>query len=170
MSGQENEQFSGGFCRPKEREQSAATPISEERPVAEARPPATPPAQSPTRPASVSAPAITGVALSTLTELEGYRVGRYLGLVDAECILGANAAKDMMAGIRDFIGGRVTGYENVLKKAKKTALDEIRQRAQQLGGNGVLGLHVQCEAIQIDGGGNMLMATVTGTAVQLVPR
>ncbi len=99
--------------------------------------------------------------LSTTPNLEGKKITRYLGIVSGETILGANFVRDFMASITDIIGGRSAAYEEELRSAKKTALKEMSDQAQALGGNAVLGVDLDYETI----GQSMLMVTASGTAV-----
>lgn len=103
--------------------------------------------------------------LSTTSTLEGHPIRNYLGLVSGEAILGANVFRDFFAGIRDIIGGRSGSYEKVLRKAKEAAIEDMAEAASDLGANAVVGIDFDYETIQIKDGGDMLMVTVTGTAV-----
>jgi uncharacterized protein YbjQ (UPF0145 family) len=103
--------------------------------------------------------------LTTTSTLEGHPVRQYLGLVSGEAILGANVFRDFFAGIRDIIGGRSGSYEKVLRKAKEAAIEDMAEAAKDLGANAVVGIDFDYETIQIKEGGDMLMVTVTGTAV-----
>ena len=103
--------------------------------------------------------------LSTTSTLEGHPIRNYLGLVSGEAILGANVFRDFFAGIRDIIGGRSGSYEKVLRKAKESAIEDMVEAAKELGANAVVGIDFDYETIQIKEGGDMLMVTVTGTAV-----
>lgn len=103
--------------------------------------------------------------LTTTPTIEGQRVVKYLGLVSGEAVLGANVFRDFFAGIRDIIGGRSGSYEKVLRKAKEAAAEDMSEAAQDLGANAVIGVDFDYETIQIKDGGDMLMVTVTGTAV-----
>ena len=91
---------------------------------------------------------------------------KYLGLVSGQAILGANIFKDFFAGIRDIIGGRSGAYEEELRKAKHIATEEMKEEARTLGANAVVGVDPDYETIGIGSGGNMLMVSVSGTAVR----
>ena len=71
--------------------------------------------------------------LTTTPTVEGRRIVTYYGVVTGETIIGANVMRDFMAGIRDFFSGRSGAYEEVLREAKNTALEEMAQEAQRLG-------------------------------------
>jgi uncharacterized protein YbjQ (UPF0145 family) len=103
--------------------------------------------------------------LSTTPNLEGKRIVLYLGLVGGEAILGANIFKDFFAGIRDIVGGRSAAYEQELRQAKQVAVQEMMEQAMQLGANAIVGIDLDYETLEQQGGGGMLMVSANGTAV-----
>jgi uncharacterized protein YbjQ (UPF0145 family) len=71
--------------------------------------------------------------------------------------------KDFFAGIRDIVGGRSASYEQVLREAKETSMNEMMQRAQAMGANAIVGIDFDYETIGANG--SMLMVATSGTAV-----
>jgi uncharacterized protein YbjQ (UPF0145 family) len=103
------------------------------------------------------------MVVTTTPSVEGKRITRYCGVVAGEAILGANLFKDLFAGIRDLVGGRSATYERELQRARDIAMQELQQRAQELGANAVVGVDLDYEVL---GQGNgMLMVSASGTAV-----
>jgi uncharacterized protein YbjQ (UPF0145 family) len=101
--------------------------------------------------------------ITTTPSIEGKRITKYCGVVAGEAILGANLFKDLFAGIRDLVGGRSATYERELQRARDIALEELKQRAADLGANAVVGVDIDYEVL---GQGNgMLMVSASGTAV-----
>jgi len=100
--------------------------------------------------------------VTTTPSVEGQRITAYKGIVTGEAILGANAVRDLMAGITDIFGGRSSAYEEELAKARETALSEMQERASKLGANAVVGVDLDYEVIN-----SMLMVSASGTAVTL---
>lgn len=103
--------------------------------------------------------------LTTTSQIEGYRIVEYHGIVSAETIIGANIFKDFLAGLRDIVGGRSASYEKVLKEAKAAAMSELESEASALGANAVLGIDLDFETVGSKGG--MLMVCASGTAVKI---
>lgn len=103
--------------------------------------------------------------LTTTSLVEGRVVEEYYGIVSGETIIGANFVRDIFASVRDFFGGRSGSYEEVLRKAKDTALQEMAAQAERLGANAVLGVDLDFETVGANG--SMLMVTCCGTAVRL---
>jgi uncharacterized protein YbjQ (UPF0145 family) len=109
---------------------------------------------------------LNGLLITTTTVVEGHPVKEYLGIVTGEAILGANIFRDLFASIRDIVGGRSGAYEQELRRARDIALQEMADAARQLGANAVIGVDIDYETIDM-GGSNMLMVTVSGTAVRI---
>lgn len=89
----------------------------------------------------------------------------YYGIVSGETIIGANVLRDFMASLRDFFGGRSGSYEEVLREAKQTALQEMSNEAERMGANAVVGIDLDYETV--GSSGSMLMVTCSGTAVRI---
>lgn len=101
--------------------------------------------------------------LTTTNSIEGKTIVEYKGLVTGETIIGANIFKDLFAGIRDIVGGRSGSYERVLREAKNTAVSEMKEYAQKMGANAIVGIDLDYETLGT--GNGMLMVTASGTAV-----
>ena len=102
--------------------------------------------------------------LTTTTPIiEGKRITKYYGIVTGETIIGANIFRDFFASICDIVGGRSNSYEEVLRKAKDSALREMEDQAMRLGANAVIGVDLDYETVGQNG--SMLMVTASGTAV-----
>jgi uncharacterized protein YbjQ (UPF0145 family) len=103
--------------------------------------------------------------LTTTPSVDGQRIQQYLGVVAGEAILGANLFKDLFAGIRDLVGGRSATYEKELQRARDIAMQELTDRAAEIGANAVVGIDIDYEVLGQSNG--MLMVSVSGTAVVL---
>jgi uncharacterized protein YbjQ (UPF0145 family) len=103
--------------------------------------------------------------LTTTTSVDGRPVRTYLGLVTGEAILGANLFRDLFASIRDIVGGRSAAYEKELARARQVALDEMSDKARQLGADAIVGIDLDYEVLGAQSG--MLMVSASGTAVKL---
>ena len=76
--------------------------------------------------------------ITTTSAVDGRPVQEYLGVINAQSIIGANIFKDIFAGLRDVFGGRSKTYERVLEEAKEDALRELAQKAQAMGANAII--------------------------------
>ena len=103
--------------------------------------------------------------VTTTSGVDGRRIVEYQGIVTGEAILGANVFRDFFASVRDIVGGRLGGYEKVLRTAREQALEELAAEARSRGADAVVGVDLDYEVIGKEG--SMLMVSASGTAVRL---
>ena len=102
--------------------------------------------------------------VTTTQNIEGKAITKYLGVIAGEAIMGVNVFKDIFAGVRDIIGGRSGAYEQELEKARAAAMEDITAKARELGAEAIVGVDIDYEVLG-GGSGNMLMVSISGTAV-----
>ena len=105
--------------------------------------------------------------VTTTDIIQNQVISDYLGVVTAEVVYGTNVLRDFFAGIRDTIGGRTGSYERVFEKGQLKAIEELKQRANKLGADAVVGIEIDTGTINVDDKGVLLLITATGTAVKL---
>jgi uncharacterized protein YbjQ (UPF0145 family) len=101
--------------------------------------------------------------VTSTPSLEGKSISQYLGIVVGETIVATNIFRDVMAGLRDIVGGRSGAYEEKMREARDLALKEMTAEAEKLGANAVVSVDIDYETI----GNNMLMVSASGTAVKI---
>ena len=106
-----------------------------------------------------------GMIVTTTPTVEGHTIRAYHGIVTGEVIVGANIFRDLFASITDIVGGRSGKYEEVLSRARRQAIGEMKSEAMQLGANAVVGVDIDYEVLGQNG--SMLMVSISGTAVTL---
>ena len=89
----------------------------------------------------------------------------YRGAVFSQSILGANLVLELMAAIRDFIGGKSKSYERALARAREAAMASLVLEAERLGANAILAVDLDYNSLGPNG--SMMMVSVSGTAVVL---
>ncbi len=93
----------------------------------------------------------------------GKRVARTLGLVRGNTIRARHIGKDIMAVMRNIVGGEVSEYTKLLAESREQALDRMVDDARGLGANAIISLRFSTSMIM--GGSAELLAY--GTAVVL---
>lgn len=106
------------------------------------------------------------VITTTTDSIDGRRITEYRGVVSGEAVMGTNVFRDFFAGIRDIVGGRSGSYEKELRRARDMALEELAEKAKDLGADAVVGVDLDYEHIGT-GDRSMLMVSANGTAVKL---
>lgn len=104
--------------------------------------------------------------VSTTNDIKGYEINKYIGLVNANIVIGANVFSDFFASFTDVLGGNSDSYESILDKIYKQALNQLIEKASHIGANALLGIHFDFDEIS-GKGKSMFMVTAIGTAVQV---
>jgi uncharacterized protein YbjQ (UPF0145 family) len=76
--------------------------------------------------------------VTTNSEVAGKKTVRTLGLVRGNTIRARHAGRDIMAGLRNLVGGEVSEYTKLFAEAREQALDRMVEEAKGLGANAIL--------------------------------
>ncbi|RKZ13063.1 YbjQ family protein [bacterium] len=68
----------------------------------------------------------------------GYKVVRTIGLVRGNTIRARNLGRDIMAGLKNLVGGEIEEYTKMMAEAREQALDRMVADAQSLEADAVL--------------------------------
>jgi uncharacterized protein YbjQ (UPF0145 family) len=79
--------------------------------------------------------------LSTTDTIVGKKIVRHLGLVRGNTIRARHIGRDIMAGLRNIVGGEITDYTKMMAESREQAIDRMVEEAQQLGANGIVGIY-----------------------------
>ncbi len=104
---------------------------------------------------------ISEIMLTTET-VPNLEIIERIEVISAECVFGMNIFKDVLAGIRDIVGGRSKVTQNVLKDARKAVLEDLKKNAFEVGANAVVAVDLDYNDF-----GSMLLVVATGTAVKV---
>ena len=78
--------------------------------------------------------------LSTTDQIEGKRIIKHIGLVRGNTIRARHIGKDIMAGLRNVVGGEITDYTKMMAESREQAIDRMIEEAQQQGANAIVGM------------------------------
>ena len=104
------------------------------------------------------------IIVVTTPDIPGKNVIRTLGLVRGNTIRARHVGKDIMAGLRNLVGGEVTEYAKLLSESREQALDRMVDQAEELGANAIIGLQFQTSVIM--SGAAEMMAYGTAVVVE----
>ena len=100
----------------------------------------------------------------TTPTVPGREIKRTLGLVRGNTIRARHIGKDILAVLKNIVGGEITEYTKLMAESREQALDRLMEEARALEADAVVGLHLTTAMIM--GGAAELLAY--GTAVKLV--
>ncbi len=104
------------------------------------------------------------VVVNTET-VPGYRISRVLGLVQGNTVRAKHLGKDLLAGLKNVVGGEIKSYTELLTEARRQAVERMIAQAEQLGANAII--NVRFSTSSVASGAAELYAY--GTAVLIEP-
>ena len=97
----------------------------------------------------------------TTHSIANTRIVRTLGLVRGTSVRGRHIGKDLIASMRNAVGGEITEYTKILSETREQALDRMVEEARDLGANAILMVRFASSEIAA----NAAEVLVYGTAV-----
>ena len=101
--------------------------------------------------------------ITTQDEFADKEITETLGLVKGNTIRARHLGKDILAGLRNLVGGEIKEYTKMLAESREQALDRMLADARSKGANGVVCVRFTTSAV-MQGAAELL---VFGTAVKL---
>jgi uncharacterized protein YbjQ (UPF0145 family) len=101
--------------------------------------------------------------LSTTETVPGKTIREFFGVVSGSTVRAKHIGKDIMAGLKNIVGGELKGYTELLQEARQEALERMIQQAESVGANAVV--NVRFSTSNITQGAAELFAY--GTAVRV---
>ena len=78
--------------------------------------------------------------LSTTGTICEKRIVKHLGLVRGNTIRARHIGRDIMAILRNIVGGEISDYTKLMAESREQALDRMVEEAQNLGANAIVGV------------------------------
>jgi len=76
--------------------------------------------------------------LATSSSVAGRRVARTLGLVRGNTVRSRHLGRDVLAFLRNLVGGEIPDYTKLMAEAREQALDRMVAEAESLGASAVV--------------------------------
>jgi uncharacterized protein YbjQ (UPF0145 family) len=101
------------------------------------------------------------ILVVTSDEVPGRKVVKTLGLVRGQSVRARHLGRDIQAGIRTIVGGKVGVYAELLEKSLEEAIEQMIGEAEKLGANAIVAARMSTADIM----GSAAEVLVYGTAV-----
>ncbi len=104
-----------------------------------------------------------GVILSNTETIPGKRIVAFHGVVTGNTVRAKHIGRDLMAGLKNIVGGELKGYTELLQDSRREATERMVEQASSMGANAVV--NVRFATSSISQGAAELFAY--GTAVKV---
>jgi len=87
------------------------------------------------------------VILTTLEGVPGKTIVEHYGLVQGSTIRAKHIGKDIMAGLKNIVGGELKGYTELLQESRKEATERMVLQAEEIGANAVVNIRFATSSV-----------------------
>jgi uncharacterized protein YbjQ (UPF0145 family) len=105
----------------------------------------------------------SAVQLSNTETIPGRTIVEFYGVVTGNTVRAKHVGRDIMAGLKNIVGGELRGYTELLQDSREEATARMIEQAQSMGANAVV--NVRFATSSISQGAAELFAY--GTAVRV---
>ena len=85
--------------------------------------------------------------LTNIETVPGSKIVEHFGLVQGSTIRAKHVGRDIMASLKNLVGGELKGYTQLLTEARKEATDRMVEQAEQLGANAVVNVRYATSSV-----------------------
>jgi uncharacterized protein YbjQ (UPF0145 family) len=100
----------------------------------------------------------------TTESVAGRKTIRALGMVKGSTVRACHLGEDLMAFVKNLVGGELLEYTEVISRSRAQALDRMTEEARSLGSNAVVGLRFS--TFYVTQGAAEIMAYGTAVVVE----
>lgn len=74
----------------------------------------------------------------TTDSIQGRKISKTLGLVRGNTIRARHVGRDILASLRNLVGGEIRDYTKMMAESREQALDRMMEEAESLGADAIL--------------------------------
>ncbi len=89
---------------------------------------------------------------------------KHLGMVQGNTVRAKHVGRDFLAGLKNIVGGELTGYTELLQEAREEAVARMLKQAEAVGANAVV--NVRFSTSSVTAGAAELFAYGTAVVVE----
>ena len=101
--------------------------------------------------------------ITNIESVPGKTIVEHFGLVSGSTIRAKHVGRDLMAGLKNLVGGELKGYTQLLNESRQQAIDRMIEQARQLGANAIVNVRFSTSSVA-QGAAELY---VYGTAVRI---
>lgn len=87
------------------------------------------------------------IILSNTESVPGRQIVEFYGVVTGNTVRAKHLGRDIMAGLKNIVGGELVGYTELLQDSRNEATERMIQQAQSMGANAVINVRFATSSI-----------------------
>jgi len=85
--------------------------------------------------------------ITNVETVPGKRIVEHFGLVSGSTIRAKHVGRDIMAGLKNLVGGELKGYTQLLQESRDQAIKRMTEHARQLGANAIVNVRFSTSSV-----------------------
>ncbi len=85
--------------------------------------------------------------LTNTETLPGKTIVEHFGLVSGSTVRAKHVGKDILAGLKNIVGGELKGYTELLHESRQQSTDRMIEQATQLGANAIVNVRYATSSV-----------------------
>lgn len=85
--------------------------------------------------------------ISNTEIIPGRNIVEFYGVVTGNTVRAKHVGRDIMAGLKNIVGGELKGYTELLQDSRKEATERMVQQAESMGANAVVNIRFATSSI-----------------------
>ncbi len=85
--------------------------------------------------------------LTNTETVPGKTIVAHYGLVSGSTVRAKHFGRDMMAGLKNIVGGELKGYTELLQDSRRQAMERMQEQAGQLGANAIVNIRFSTSSV-----------------------
>jgi len=85
--------------------------------------------------------------VSNVEVIPGKNIVQHFGLVSGSTVRAKHIGRDLMAGLKNIVGGELKGYTELLQEARNEAQDRMIDQAKSMGANAIVNVRFATSSV-----------------------
>ncbi len=85
--------------------------------------------------------------ITTAFDIGGYKIVKNLGVIRGVTVRSRNMFATIGASLQTIVGGNITLFTELCEKTRKEAFELMVQHAEEIGANGIIGMHYDANEV-----------------------
>ena len=87
------------------------------------------------------------IVLSNTETVPGKRIVEFYGVVTGNTVRAKHVGRDIMAGLKNIVGGELKGYTELLQESRQEATSRMVEQARSMGANAVVNVRYATSSV-----------------------
>jgi len=85
--------------------------------------------------------------LSNIEEIPGKKIVAFHGIVSGSTVRAKHMGRDLMAGLKNIVGGELKGYTELLQESRDESISRMQAQARQMGANAIVNVRFSTSSV-----------------------